>query len=156
DYTDIRSDHPGERTATTHLALNLIVVGLCGVNLGIRSSLLNELQTPIGPFVLSVIAIVLLPVSGYLGGRLVYAAGISVGRHKRRTPTPTRTLHFTAQENGDMTFVAIPEASRLGEEETLRVKINGEVLTIAKIDNNFYAFQEFCTHRFGPLSKGGF
>jgi uncharacterized membrane protein len=28
DYTDIRSDHPGKRTATAHLALNLIVVAI--------------------------------------------------------------------------------------------------------------------------------
>ena len=25
-----------------------------------------------------------------------------------------------------------------------------------KLDGNFYAFQEFCTHRFGPLSEGDF
>src|ERR1700756_1403661 len=34
DYADIRSDHPGKRTATAHLTLNLIVVGLYGINLG--------------------------------------------------------------------------------------------------------------------------
>src|SRR5881398_1549731 len=34
DYTDIRNDHPGKRTATAHLILNLIVVGLYGINLG--------------------------------------------------------------------------------------------------------------------------
>src|SRR5207249_2000871 len=70
DYTDIRSDHPAKRTATTHLTLNLIVVALYGINLG--------------------------------------------------------------------------------------VEIDGQVITIAKIDQGFYAFQEFCTHRFGPLSEGTF
>jgi uncharacterized membrane protein/nitrite reductase/ring-hydroxylating ferredoxin subunit len=156
DYTDIRDDHPGRRTATTHLVLNLIVVGLYGVNLGVRTSSLGELKTPLGPLILSLTGIVILSASGYLGGRLVYADGISVGRHKRRTPTPARTLHFTAQENGEVVFVPIPEAERLGEKETLRVEIDGDVIAVAKIDNNLYAFQEFCTHRFGPLSEGGF
>jgi uncharacterized membrane protein/nitrite reductase/ring-hydroxylating ferredoxin subunit len=156
DYTDIRSDHPGKRNATAHLTLNLIVVALYGINLGVRSSSLNELQTPVGSLVLSLIGIVLLSASGYLGGRLVYADGIGVGRHKRRTPTPVSTLHFTAPENGEVVFAPIPEAERLGEKETLRVEINGEVITIAKIENNLYAFQEFCTHRFGPLSEGDF
>ena len=55
DYTDIRSDHPGKRTATVHLTLNLIVVGLYGINLGIRSSTLDELKTPFGPLILSLI-----------------------------------------------------------------------------------------------------
>src|SRR6266545_7991286 len=38
DYTDIRSDHPGKRTATAHMTLNLLVVAVYGINLGLRSS----------------------------------------------------------------------------------------------------------------------
>ena len=36
----------------------------------------------------------------------------------------------------------------------MRVEIDGQVIAIVKLDGNFYAFQEFCTHRFGPLSEG--
>ncbi len=36
----------------------------------------------------------------------------------------------------------------------MRVEIDRLVMTIARIDNRLYAFQEFCTHRFGPLSEG--
>ncbi|PYL58100.1 MAG: hypothetical protein DMF30_03815, partial [Verrucomicrobia bacterium] len=50
----------------------------------------------------------------------------------------------------------VPEAEHLQEKETLRAEIDGQVITIAKIDNHFYGFQEFCTHRFGPLSEGSF
>ena len=159
DYTDIRSDHPAKRTATAHLTLNLIVVALYGINLGMRSSLLVDPKIYSVPLILSFISIALLSVSGYLGGRLAYDDGIGVGRHKRRTPTPESTLHLSATNvanDGDLAFVPIPEADRLGERETLRVKIDGQVITIAKIDKNFYAFQEFCTHRYGPLSEGAF
>jgi len=157
DYTDIRSDHPAKRTATAHLTLNLIVVALYGINLGVRSSSLVDPKISFGPLILSFIGIALLSVSGYLGGRLVYDDGIGVGRHKRRTPTPENTLHLSATNvanDGDLAFVPIPEADRLAERETLRVEIDGQVITITKIDKNFYAFQEFCTHRFGPLSEG--
>jgi len=156
DYTDIRSDHPGKRTATAHLTLNLIVVGLYGINLGIRSSTLDAFKTPVGPLILSLVGIALLSVSGYLGGRLVYDDGIGVGRHKRRTSTPENTLHLTRSENGDEVFVPVREAESLGDRETLRVEIDGQVLAIVKLDGDFYAFQEFCTHRFGPLSEGDF
>ena len=156
DYTDIRSDHPAKRTATAHLTLNLIVVALYGINLGVRSSSLVDPKIQMVPLILSFIAITLLSVSGYLGGRLIYDDGISVGRHKRRTPTPADTLHFSASKKGDGGFVLVPEAERLGENETLRVEIDDQVMTIAKIDNQLYAFQEFCTHRFGPLSEGAF
>ena len=154
DYTDIRSDHPGKRTATAHLTLNLIVVGLYGINLGVRSSTLDAFKTPVGPLILSLVGIALLSVSGYLGGRLVYDDGIGVGRHKRRTSTPENTLHLTRSENGDEVFVPVREAESLDDRETLRLEIDGQVLAIVKLDGNFYAFQEFCTHRFGPLSEG--
>ncbi len=118
DYTDIRSDHPGKRTATTHLTLNLVVVGLYGINLGVRSSTLDQLKTPVAPLVLSLVGIALLSVSGYLGGRLVYDEGISVGRHKRRTPTPEDTLHLAAElgedKRADTIVVPVPEAESLG------------------------------------------
>jgi len=156
DYTDIRNDHPGKRIATAHLTLNLIVVGLYGINLGVRSSTLDALKTPVGSLILSLVGLTLLSVSGYLGGRLVYSEGISVGRHKRRTPTPENTLHLTRDETGDAGFVPVPQAESLGDRETLRVEIDAQVIAIAKLDGNFYAFQEFCTHRFGPLSEGDF
>src|SRR5438309_2984416 len=159
DYTDIRSDHPAKPTATAHLTLILIVVALYGINLGVRSSSLVDPKISFGPLILSLVGFALLSVSGYLGGRLIYDDGISVGRHKRRTPTPESTLRLSATNvanDGDLAFVPIPEADRLGERETLRVEIDGQVITIAKIDQNFYAFQEFCTHRYGPLSEGAF
>ena len=151
DYTVIRSDHLAKRTATLHMTLNLIVVALYGINLAVRSSLLTAPRIALVPLLLSLVGIALLSVSGYLGGRLVYDEGIAVGRHKRRTPTPKRTLHFSATDSG---FVPVPEAERLREKETLRTEIDGQVIAIARIDNQFLAFQEFCTHRFGPLSEG--
>src|SRR5438552_18074559 len=78
DYTDIRSDHPGKRTATAHLTLNLIVVALYGINLGVRSSSLADPRISIGALILSLVGIALLSASGYLGGRLVYDEGIGV------------------------------------------------------------------------------
>jgi uncharacterized membrane protein/nitrite reductase/ring-hydroxylating ferredoxin subunit len=159
DYSDIRRDHPGKRTATSHMTLNLMVVALYGINLWIRSSALSDPKISLLPLLLSIVGIGLLSVSGYLGGRLVYDEGIAVGRHKRHTPTPQETLHLSTRDgtrDGGTTFVPVPDAERLGNGETLRVEVDKQVMTIARIDNQLYAFQEFCTHRFGPLSEGSF
>ena len=159
DYSDIRRDHPGKATATRHMILNLTVVAIYGINLWIRSSVLTDPKISLMPLLLSLIGIGLLSVSGYLGGRLVYDEGMAVGRHKRRTPTPQDTLHLStgyAARGGEPTFVPVPGAEHLRNDETLRVEIDKEVMTIARINNQLYAFQEFCTHRFGPLSEGSF
>jgi uncharacterized membrane protein/nitrite reductase/ring-hydroxylating ferredoxin subunit len=159
DYTDIRRDHPGKRTATAHMTLNLIVVAIYAVDLWIRAPALAEPKIGWVPLVLSLIGIGALSASGYLGGRLVYDEGIAVGRHKRRTPTPPETLQLStnqAEKKNGVNFVPVAEAERLHDGETLRAEIDKQVMTIARIEDQFYAFQEFCTHRFGPLSEGNF
>src|SRR5437870_9066875 len=159
DYSDIRRDHPGKTTATRHMTLNLMAVAIYGINLWIRSSVLSDAKISLLPLLLSIIGIGVLSVSGYLGGRLVYDEGIAVGRHKRPTPSPADTIQLSranAEKEGDVTFVPVPEAERLRNGETLRVEIDKQIMTIARIDNQLFAFQEFCTHRFGPLSEGSF
>jgi len=157
DYTDIRSDHPGKRTAIAHMILNFMLVVVYGINLGVRSSSLLDPKISMGPLILSFIGVGLLSASGYLGGRLVYDQGIAVGRHKRHMPTPRDTIDLTTPIPGaEGVFVPIMAAQQLRERETLRVEISAQIMTIVKIDNQLFAFQEFCSHRFGPLSEGSF
>jgi uncharacterized membrane protein/nitrite reductase/ring-hydroxylating ferredoxin subunit len=153
DYTDIRNDHPAKRAATAHMILNLILVVVYAINLGLRSSSLADPKVAPLLFVLSLLGVALLSASGYLGGRLVYDEGIAVGRHKRKTPMPQDTLRFHVPDSG---FIPISQAADLREQETLRVEIHGTVITIARMDDQLFAFQEFCTHRYGPLSEGCF
>jgi len=159
DYSDIRRDHPGKTTATRHMTLNLMVVTIYGINLWIRSAALSDPKISLLPFLLSIIGTGLLSISVYLGGRFVYDEEIAVGRPKRRTATPQDTLHLSTgylASGGEITFVPVPDAEQLGNGETLRVEIDKQVMTIARVDNHLYGFQEFCTHRFGPLSEGSF
>src|SRR5437763_5756144 len=114
DYTDIRRDHPAKRTATAHMILNLIVVALYAINLAVRFSADVDLRVHPLAFVLSLVGVALLSVSGYLGGRLVYDNGIGVGRHKRHMPPPRDTIRLGAPIAGpDSVFVPIMAAQQL-------------------------------------------
>lgn len=155
DWSDIRADHSGKRTATTHMLLNLVVVVLFVANLIIRSRQIGFTPTPLLPLLLSLVAVAILMYSGYLGGLLVYDHGISIGRHRRHTPTPDRTIRISVPE-GDQHSVPIAHANMLRDGATLRVDLDGNVLCIVRLGEEYYAFQEFCTHRFGPLSEGSF
>ncbi len=81
---DLLSLPPGpKRTALIHMAINLTVVALYVINLWMR------LRTPEQPgnlVWLSIIAIGLLVISGWLGGKMVYVHGIAV----ETTPESTR------------------------------------------------------------------
>lgn len=153
DYTGIRADHPAKKTATLHLLLNLVAVALFAASAWWRRDALDHMATGWGPILLSLVALAVLGYSGYLGGHLVYADGIGVGRHRRKTRTPAATLHVRSSASGPQR-VAIARADALRHGETLRVEVNGVVIAVARFGSRYHAFQEFCTHRFGPLSEG--
>src|SRR5207253_6397969 len=73
--------------ATLHMALNLTIVVLYVANLYIRSRSAPDARLP---FILSIAAILLLIVSGWLGGSLVYVHRIAVHEpHDESMPHPT-------------------------------------------------------------------
>ena len=66
---------PTKKVGFAHMGINLAVVVLFIFNAGMR----NADPSPGGtPFVLSIIGIALLAVSGWLGGKMVFEAGVGV------------------------------------------------------------------------------
>jgi uncharacterized membrane protein len=66
------------RTAIIHMSLNLTIVVLFAINLWRRISAGDAGASSSGLVWLSLVAIVLLLVSGWLGGKLVYKHGVAV------------------------------------------------------------------------------
>jgi uncharacterized membrane protein len=64
-----------KKLGAAHLSLNLFIVGLFVLNLWLRTT--NE-PGALLPVALSVLAIVLLAISGWLGGEMVYVHGVAV------------------------------------------------------------------------------
>ena len=153
DRADIRLDHPARKTSTIHMALNLTALGLFGINYFFRLRQSNVEVIPLPYLLLSVVGVGILLVSGYLGGTMVYDNGIGVGRHRRYTRTPRKTIDVSILVRHDGWAVVCDE-DQLNDGETLRVKCNDNIIAIAKQNGKVYAFQEFCTHRYGPLSEG--
>jgi uncharacterized membrane protein len=63
------------RIALTHMTLNLVVVVLYAVNVGLRAQGAGDLNLPI---LLSVIGVVMLGISGWLGAEMVHVHSVSV------------------------------------------------------------------------------
>jgi uncharacterized membrane protein len=77
DYRQIAQGTPARRTATTHMALNLGVTALFIVNVIVRWSADDDDVSIIG-FVLSLVGLAALGLSGWLGGKLAYHYGVRV------------------------------------------------------------------------------
>ena len=77
-------DRAIRKTALTHMGINLTVVALYAINAWMRANGSASAGMALG---LSVLAIALLLVSGWLGGKMVYEAGVAV--HTENEPAAT-------------------------------------------------------------------
>ncbi|MFK4790081.1 DUF2231 domain-containing protein [Microbacterium sp. ZW T5_56] len=75
DLSQLAAGTPARRTAITHMTLNLVVVVLFVIDLVLRVA--TELPLA-ATFVLSLVALATLGVSGWLGGKLAYHFGVRV------------------------------------------------------------------------------
>jgi uncharacterized membrane protein len=69
------TDRKVKRLGTWHMSVNLVAVGTFAVNLWLRNHGSREASMPVA---LSVVGVILIGVSGWLGGEMVYVHGVGV------------------------------------------------------------------------------
>jgi uncharacterized membrane protein len=85
DWTDIKREKPAWKLGLYHMILNIFVSILWGINLALRvQTFASDTTVPAGLVALSGLATLLLLVSSYLGGRMIYAYGINVARLSKK------------------------------------------------------------------------
>ncbi|MFD5215343.1 DUF2231 domain-containing protein [Microbacterium sp. NPDC058345] len=77
DLSQLTAGTPARRVALTHMTLNLSVTALFVVSLILRLTGDADDLSILG-FILSIVAVLVLGVSGYLGGKLAYRYGVRV------------------------------------------------------------------------------
>jgi uncharacterized membrane protein len=78
DLLTIPRGTPAFRTGLTHMVLNLSVVALFAISFALRRGHLDEADATVPAVVISAIALAILGVSGWLGGKLAYRYGVRV------------------------------------------------------------------------------
>jgi nitrite reductase/ring-hydroxylating ferredoxin subunit/uncharacterized membrane protein len=150
DYTDVRKDHPARPTATLHMVLNLAAFVVFAISAAVHH---HGPGMRVACVILSAVGVALVGYSGYLGGVLVYDNGVAVGRHRSTVDPQSETLIVNAAPDGG--WVDVMDAADLPEGIPLRADVNGHVIVLLRPKSgDLCAFQEFCTHRCGPLSEG--
>jgi uncharacterized membrane protein len=85
DWLQIKKEKPARKIGLLHMGLNLVVVALFVANAKMRlSGFRFDSEVETGQLVLSIVGVVLLAVSAWLGGLMVYDNGIGVARHSKK------------------------------------------------------------------------
>ena len=85
EWTQIRRERPAWTLALWHMVLNVIVAAILALSLFLRSGEAYLLdRVPTLAFATGLVANVILLVSGYIGGRMVYDHGIAVARQTKK------------------------------------------------------------------------
>lgn len=78
DLLTISRGTPAFRTGLTHMALNLTAVVLFAISFALRRDHLDEADATVAAVVVSAVALAIVGVSGWLGGKLAYRYGVRV------------------------------------------------------------------------------
>ncbi|HEV2889397.1 MAG TPA: DUF2231 domain-containing protein [Frankiaceae bacterium] len=104
DYGQIAKRTKANRVATTHMVLNLLVVLTLGASFLARLGS-DDPEVPTGLIAVSVVALAVLGVSGWLGGKMSYHYGIRVADEA------TQAEAF--QDEGGLTSERVSSAGRV-------------------------------------------
>ena len=85
DWWDIKRGKPAHRLGLIHASINVAVLVLMAASLYLRwRAGVSTTPPPTGAIVTNVLGNMMLAVSGYLGGRMVFDRGVGVGRLSKK------------------------------------------------------------------------
>lgn len=135
-----------KRRATNHALINLLMLMIFGVALALRFQENIALSLITG---LEVAGVILLSISGWLGGTLVYRNQIGVDiRYADAGKWKEEYINTTEKE------IPVADAGELKTNQMKLVHVNGKRIVIANTEKGYVAFDDHCTHRGGSLAAG--
>ena len=139
-------DSSAKKRATKHGLINVSMVIIFAAALLLRQ---KEDVSILSVIALEFAGVVLLGISGWLGGTLVYRNQIGVDI--RYAHAGKWKEEFKHNEDGTMT---IETADDLKVNQMKLLHIDGNRVVVCKTEKGYVAFQDRCTHRGGSLAGG--
>ena len=135
-----------KKRATKHALINLLLVISFGTALALRLQENISFKIIVG---LEIAGVILLSISGWLGGTLVYRNQIGVDI---RYADAGKWKEEYIDSNQDE--IAVASANELKTNQMKLLHVNGKRIVIAKTEKGYTAFDDHCTHRGGSLAGG--
>jgi len=139
-------DSSAKKRATTHGLLNVSLVVIFAAALFLRQ---KDNVSTLSVIALELAGVILLGISGWLGGTLVYRNQIGVDI--RYAHAGKWKEEFKTNDNGTMTIETVDDL-KINQMKLLH--LDGNRIVVCKTEKGYVAFQDHCTHRGGSLAGG--
>jgi uncharacterized membrane protein/nitrite reductase/ring-hydroxylating ferredoxin subunit len=147
DYLFIVPPHSSaKRRATTHGLVNVSMLIIFAAALLLRQ---NENASTLLIIALEIVGVVLLGISGWLGGTLVYRNQIGVDIRYANAGKWKEEFKHDVDET-----MTIETEDDLQVNQMKLLHIDGNRIVVCKTEKGYVAFQDHCTHRGGSLAGG--
>ena len=134
--------------ATYHMIVNLVALGIMAASWAFRDW--NNFQPSVFTIVLEFASISCMTVGGWMGGTLVYRNQIGVDhRYAEAGKWQEQTLAIDAEG-----FANVENAWQLEVDQMILTHIGDRRVVLARTEEGFVAFDDFCTHKGGSLAGG--
>ncbi|HEV7622249.1 MAG TPA: DUF2231 domain-containing protein [Flavisolibacter sp.] len=147
DYFFIIPPHSSaKKRGAKHGILNIIVLVI------FSSILIYRLGEGANNYIIviaEVTGVILLGISGWLGGTLVHRNQIGID-HRYASAGKYKEKYFK-QQAGEIEIMSTDE---LKPDQMMLIHINNKRIVIGKTEHEFVAFDDWCTHRGGTLADG--
>lgn len=143
-FGTVPPESSAKKRATQHALINITVVVIFAVAFIIRDH--TSVAVVIG---LEVIGVIMLFVSGWMGGTLVYRNQIGVDPRYAGAGKWKET--FVADNKG---LIEVGTEDELKTDQMKLVHIGTTRIVIGKTDTGYVAFEDRCTHKGGSLAGG--
>lgn len=136
----------GKKRATKHGLLNITIVVLFVIDVFYRQS---DMANTTVVLIIEIVGMVLLFISGWLGGTLVYRNQIGVN---------PRYAHAGKWKETDIDSpddrIEVATMDELKVDQMKLIRVNDKRIVLARDENGYVAFDDHCTHRGGSLAGG--
>ena len=143
-YT-VPPDSSAKRRAVKHGIINTCVIILFVMAIILKNQAANKLII----ICIETIAIILLAISGWLGGTLVVRNQIGTDI-RYANAGKWKEVYI----NTDEKIIPVATIDELKENQMKLIHLNGKRIVVAKGDTNYSAFDDHCSHRGGSLAAG--
>jgi nitrite reductase/ring-hydroxylating ferredoxin subunit/uncharacterized membrane protein len=136
----------GKKRATQHGVLNISILVIFIIVWLYRQ---NDNTSPYIILSAETIAVILLGISGWLGGTLVHRNQIGIDH--RYAGAGKWKEKYLGNQNGEVQVASLDE---LKTNQMMLIHVNNKRIVIGKIEGGYVAFDDHCTHRGGTLADG--